>query len=188
MMLMDINFWTGLLSFMIIAIAAVTISKYFAKARLPLITGLLVTGMVAGPYIFKMIPKDAIHELGFLFDFSLAFIAFSAGSHLYLKDLESSMKSIKWNTISQMFVTFVVSSISVYFLADYIPGISHLPVPTKIAIAILMATIFIARSPSSAIELTNTKFLGILSEAFKSTPRFLCAKPLPITKMYPGSS
>lgn len=141
--------------FGIVALAAERIAQYFTKWKAPMITGLLLVGIVTGPYVLGLLDKEAIHKLGFLNDFSLAFIALAAGVEFYLKELNDSLKSIKWNTIGQLVVTFLATSFSVYYLADFIPFMREMNASSKIAIAILIGTIFVARSPSSAIAIIN---------------------------------
>ncbi len=145
----DILFYcTG---FFIIAIAAHHISKFFRRIKLPQITGLLITGIVAGPFILHLLVKRNIDHLLFINDFSLAFIAFAAGSELYIKELRSRFKSITWMTLSQISITFIGSTIIVYLITDLIPFMRVLQPNIKLAIAMLAGTIFVARSPASAI-------------------------------------
>jgi len=142
---------TYLIGFFIIAIASNQIAKFFQKYRFPIITGLIITGIIAGDSVLGFIHKDVIEKLSFLNQIALAVIAFSAGAELHLSELRSRMHAIKWMTFTQMFFTFVLTTTIVYFAADYIPFIADLPVKHKVAVAILFATIFLARSPSSAI-------------------------------------
>lgn len=130
-------------------------SKLFQKIKLPLITGFIVTGVIAGPYVLNLIPKVAIDKILFVNDFSLAYIAFAAGSELFLKDLRSRLKSIAWNTFGQLVVTFVLSAIVIYTLASMIPFMDGMSINSKISVSLLMATIFVARSPSSAIAIIH---------------------------------
>ena len=144
-----------LVGFVIVAIAANQIAKVFQKIKFPLITGLIITGIIAGSSVLNFIPNDAIDKLHFLNEIALAIIAFSAGSELFLNDLRSRIQSIKWMTIGQLIITFVASSIVIYFVADSIPFMADLSAKSKIAISILFGTIFVARSPSSAIAVIN---------------------------------
>lgn len=130
-------------------------SKFFQKIKLPLITGYIVTGVIAGPYVLNLIPSVAIEKILFINDFSLAYIAFAAGSELYLKDLRSRLKSIAWNTFGQLVITFVLSSIAIYTLASMIPFMDGMSINIKISVSLLMAAIFVARSPSSAIAIIH---------------------------------
>jgi Trk K+ transport system NAD-binding subunit/Kef-type K+ transport system membrane component KefB len=146
---------TFLIGFFLVAIAANQIAKIFQKNKFPLITGLIITGIIAGSSFLNFIPPKALKELNFLNEIALAIIAFSAGSELYLKELRSRLKSIKWMTISQLSITFILSSITIYLIADWIPFMASMPSTHKIAVAILFATIFVARSPSSAIAVID---------------------------------
>ncbi len=144
-----------LLAFIIIVVSSNHISKIILKLKLPLITGFLVFGILVGPYGLKLITNNAVENLHFVNEISLAFIAFAAGAELYLKEIRKIFKSIIWNTFGQFVVTFILGSILVYFLADLIPFMNGLTINGKIAIALLTATIFVARSPSSAIAIID---------------------------------
>lgn len=141
--------------FIIVAIAANVIAGYFVKRSLPIITGLIITGILTGPYVFDLIPKTAIPHLSFINDIALAFIAYAASAELYLREMRSRIDSIKWMTISQLVVTFLISSVAVYFLADLIPFMKEMQPVYKVAVAALFAVIFVARSPASAIAIVN---------------------------------
>ena len=144
-----------LAGFLIVAVAASRLSLYFLKVKLPIITGLLVIGIISGPFVLKLIPGESLHKLNFINDISLSFIAFAAGAELYLAELKGRMKSIKWMTFGQLFFTFVLSSIAIYYLSERIPFMSGFTNGVKIAIAMLIAVIFVARSPVSAIAIIN---------------------------------
>ncbi|MCF6342612.1 MAG: cation:proton antiporter [Bacteroidales bacterium] len=144
-----------IVGFVIVALAANQIAKVLQGIKLPLITGLIITGIIAGSSGLNFISPEAIKKLNFLNEIALAIIAFSAGAELYLNELRSRINSIKWMTIGQLIITFVLSSLAIYFLADLIPFMADLPAKSKISISILFGTIFVARSPSSAIAVIN---------------------------------
>ncbi|MFH1319113.1 MAG: cation:proton antiporter [Bacteroidota bacterium] len=144
-----------LAGFIIIAVASNQIAKLFLKVRLPLITGFLIMGILAGPFVLDLIPLEAMGNLNFVNDFSLAFIAFAAAAELYLRELRSRYKSIIWMTFGQLVVTFTLGSLAVFYLADYIPFMLTMSMGSKISVSILAGTIFVARSPASAIAIVN---------------------------------
>ena len=154
---MSIDYEIGTLigGFIVVAIAANVIAKYFVKHNLPVITGLLITGIITGPFVFNLIPKSSIPHLGFINDVALSFIAYAAAAELYLREMRSRLDSIKWMTVSQLIITFTVSATAVYLLADLIPFVSNQPVIYKVSIASLFGVVFIARSPASAIAVVN---------------------------------
>ena len=141
--------------FLIIALSSNHISKFFAKIKFPLITGLLLAGILAGSDGFGLIPTENTKNLNFLNEISLAFIAFAAGSELYLKEIRGQFKSILWNTLGQLVITFGLGVLGVFLASDYIPFMTEMNFSEKMSIGILMATIFVARSPSSAIAVIN---------------------------------
>ena len=154
--MIDADLIKYLIGFFIVAIAAYEIAKFLQKKiHFPLITGLILTGIIAGNSLLNFIPENALPKLNFLNEISLAIIAFSAGAELHLEDLRSRMKSIKWMTIGQLAVTFILTTLAVYFLSDYIPFMKDFSPVVKWSIAMLFATIFVARSPSSAIAVIN---------------------------------
>ncbi|MEM9324048.1 MAG: cation:proton antiporter [Bacteroidota bacterium] len=144
-----------LIGFVIIAISSNQIAKLFQRINLPLITGLIFTGIIAGPHLLALIPMEAPTQLVFINETALAFIAFAAGSELYLRELRSRINSIKWNTFGKLVVTFVLGSILLFALADYIPFLASQTPIAKAAICTITAAVFVARSPASAIAVIN---------------------------------
>ncbi len=142
-----------IVSFIFIALASKQIASAFVKIKLPQITGFLIAGIIAGPFFLDLIKKDALINLEFVNDTALAFIAFAAGAELYLKELRSRYKSISWMTFGQLIITFVLTTFIILLIADYIPFLQELTFNVKFSVAILLATIFVARSPASAIAI-----------------------------------
>ena len=149
------SFLFFLLAFFWVVIGSSQIAKYFQKIKLPLITGFLISGVIVGPFFLKLVSDKALPNLEIVNDFSLSYIAFAAGVELYMKEIKSSIKSILWNTFGQLVVTFVVAVFLILLLAPVIPFLANLSHNNVLAVAILTATIFIARSPSSAIAIMN---------------------------------
>ncbi len=141
--------------FGLIAIASKQIGQFFTRVKFPLITGFLLTGMIAGPYLLGLIPAEAAENLRFVDEISLAFIAFAAGTELYLKELRSRFRSIAWVMAGNTLVIPVLGSATVFLLADFIPFMQTMPLTGRIAVSFLAGAILVARSPSSAIAIVN---------------------------------
>jgi Trk K+ transport system NAD-binding subunit/Kef-type K+ transport system membrane component KefB len=144
-----------LASFLFVAIASRQLAMLVQKIHLPIVTGLLLMGMIAGPYVLGLIPKSIGKDLNFINEMALAFIAFAAAAELHLKEMRDRINSIKWMTFGQLVVTFTLSTIGLFFLSDYVPFMQDMQMGGKIAVATLVATIFVARSPASAIAVIN---------------------------------
>ena len=141
--------------FFIVALASRQIGKYFSEIKLPLITGFLFVGILAGPFILNMVPAVAVSELKFIDEISLAFIAFSAGSELVVRQIKSRLKAIRYVTIGLVTSTFCVSSFGFYVLSEIIPVIKSMSAAHRAAASLLVGAIMTARSPSSAIAIVN---------------------------------
>lgn len=144
-----------IVSFGIVALASKQIGEFFSRYKLPLISGFLFAGVLVGPFVLNIIPKEALGKLRFVDEISLAFIAFAAGSELFLKDLRSRFKSIAWVTIGLVLATSILGSLTFFFLTDIIPFTQNMSLTSRIAISILAGAILVARSPSSAIAIVN---------------------------------
>lgn len=142
-------------TFAFVTLAAYQVGEFFKRWNLPLISGYLLAGAIAGPFVLDFIHAEGIGNLRFIDEVSLAFIAFAAGSELYLKELRSRFESITWITTGLVSVTFILSSIAVYLLGDFVPFMQDMDNTSRLAVAILAGAILVARSPSSAIAIVN---------------------------------
>jgi len=142
-------------SFGLVALASRQVGFAFARARLPLITGFLLCGVLAGPYVLGLIPSEAIGRLRFVDQLALAFIAFAAGAELYLTELKSRLKAIRWVTSGLVACVFLGLTATILLAADAVPLLRDLPPPARWAAALLAASVLVARSPSSAIAVVN---------------------------------
>ena len=145
----------GLISFLIVALASKEIGTFFSRYNLPLISGFLAAGVLVGPFGLNMLTAEATEKLHFIDEVSLGFIAFAAGSELYLRDLRGRLKGIAWVTIAQITITLLIGSFAVYFLLGFVPFMAKLPNVSRAAASIMAGAILVARSPSSAIAIIN---------------------------------
>lgn len=146
---MEVLLFSG--SFLIVALAAYYIGKIFSRFGLPYITGYLLTGMVAGPFVLALLPANASTQLRYIDEISLAVIAFVAGSELYLVEIRGRLKSIAWTTGSVIVAGLILIGIVLFVLTQFLSFSDVLLTPGRIAIALLGATILLALSPASTI-------------------------------------
>lgn len=142
-------------SFILISLASKQVGDFFAQIRLPKISGYLFTGLLAGPFILGLMPKDTVANLRFVDEISLAVIAFAAGSELYLPELKGRFRSIGLITGGLVTVTLALGVPTIFLLADFIPFMSDMSTTSRLAVALLAAAIMVARSPSVAIAIIN---------------------------------
>lgn len=152
------DFWNILIAvttFGIILVSSNKIAGFIKYIKLPLITGLLIMGIITGPEVLNIIKLESLPKLDFVNHIALSFIAFAAGSELYFVELRSRMKSIKWMTFGQMITTLILGSLAVFIISGFSFFGLELDLNGRIALSLITGTIFIARSPVSAIAIIN---------------------------------
>jgi Trk K+ transport system NAD-binding subunit/Kef-type K+ transport system membrane component KefB len=120
------------------------------RIGLPLISGFLLTGVLAGPYLLGVVNEGTEEHLRFVEQLALSFIAFAAGGELRLRGVHSYLRNIIAIIAGLTFSVFVLGTVAFIILSGWIPfmqGMSHFEV---LGVALLGATIMVARSPSSA--------------------------------------
>ncbi|POM72080.1 hypothetical protein PHPALM_11266, partial [Phytophthora palmivora] len=83
-------------AFVIVLIAAHPLGLFFPKLfKLPLITGYLVIGVIAGPFVTNLLTEGLVNMLSsYVSALALSFISFQAGQEIYLPELRPQLKSI----------------------------------------------------------------------------------------------
>ena len=152
---LDTQLVAALLVFGLIALASRQIGTFFTRIHFPLVTGFLLTGILAGPHVLQVVSTGSLARVHFLDQIALGFIGFAAGAHLYLPEFKSRFRTIRWVTLGLVVSTYTLSTLAVYLLAGAIPFMATLPAPARLAIALMAAAIMVARSPSSAIAVIN---------------------------------
>lgn len=142
-------------SFVLVALAAQQIGYVFERLRLPRISGFLLTGVLAGPFLLDLLPPDTEIQLRFVDEISLAFIAFAAGNELQLSELRGRLKGIAWITAGNALVIPLAGTLAMLAAADHVPFMQAMSFPQRLAVSLLAGAILVARSPSSAIALVN---------------------------------
>ncbi len=145
----------ALFTFLIIVIASNELAKIFQKIKLPLITGFIAIGIIAGPGVLNLLQEETLNRLRFLEDIALAFIALAAGSEMFLKDLQGKWKYINKMAIAQIVFAFVLGVLVVLPFDNVIPFLNLPDRGHRLAVALLISVIFIAPSLASALAVIN---------------------------------
>jgi len=145
----------ALAAFVVVALAANQLGGLLRRLHLPLITGFLLAGIAAGPYLLDLISAQAVSRLRWVDEVALAFIGFAAGGELYFRELRNRLRGIALVTLGLVISTFTLVTISVLLIADQIPFLGELPFATRVAVALMAGAVLVARSPSSAIAIVS---------------------------------
>jgi Kef-type K+ transport system membrane component KefB len=151
-------------------LGALLLTSYLAGraarvASLPQITGYLVIGILMGPYVLGIVPREVLQEFRFVNGVALALIALSAGGELRLRSVKSQMLSIGTITAFQIVFMFVLVAVAVYMGRGFIDFLKDQPPRVALAVALLFGLVAIAKSPATTIAvITEEKARGILTD------------------------
>lgn len=155
-----VNFSLGL-----VMLAAFLSAQVLRFLRLPLLTGYIFAGILAGPHVSGFLTEMMVQRFRFMDDLALSFIALTAGGALNLNFLLSRKKAILLNITFLALVVFALVFLFVLSTADHF-SFMHQLLPAQVtALAILLGVVAVARSPSSAIAIiSECRACGIFTE------------------------
>jgi Trk K+ transport system NAD-binding subunit/Kef-type K+ transport system membrane component KefB len=101
--------------------------------------------------VLDLVSTEAVQSLTFIDDIALAFIAFTAGNELFIKEIRPRLVGISFITLGIVLVGGVVTAYSFLLLADFVPFMANLDATTRIAIMIASLAVIISLSPAATI-------------------------------------
>jgi Kef-type K+ transport system membrane component KefB len=143
------------MTFGFLLLAAYLIGDVLSRIKLPKITGYILAGILFGPHLLDLVSAETVRELKLIDDLALTFIAFAAGGELGLEGLRQRRRSI---TLTISFLTIIVFlGVGAFTLAarPLLPFLDGKPAAHLLAVALLLGTFAVARSPSSAIAIIS---------------------------------
>lgn len=138
-----------IISIAIMLLSGFLMTRITKKLKLPNVTAYIVTGILLGPFCFKIIPNEIVVGTEFLADIALAFIAFSAGEFFKFSKLRNSIGKVTVITLAES----LLASLFVFILTYYVLNLS-------LAFSIVLAALASATAPASTmmtIRQTNAK-------------------------------
>ena len=151
-------------------LGALLLASYLAGraarvASLPQITGYLVIGLLMGPYVLGIVPREVLEEFRFVNGVALALIALSAGGELRLSSVKSQILSIGTITAFQIVFMFLLVAAAVYMGRGFIEFLRDGPPRVALAVALLFGLVAVANSPATTVAvITEEKARGVLTD------------------------
>ncbi|CAI5735278.1 unnamed protein product [Hyaloperonospora brassicae] len=141
-------------AFIIVLVAAHPLGLYFPRLfKLPLITGYLVTGIVAGPFLTNLITQDMVALLArYVSALALSFISFQAGQEIYWPELQPQAKSIM-TLLGIMYITAMTIMPAAIMLTESLFFYSELGTLCQMGIALMFGSISVLVSPSTIMAI-----------------------------------
>jgi Kef-type K+ transport system membrane component KefB len=143
------------MTFGFLLLAAYLVGDVLSWFKLPKITGYIVAGLLFGPYVLEFINADTVRDLKLMDDLALTFIALAAGGELRLKELRQRRRSITLTVLFLSVIVFLGVSAFTLIARPLLPFLEGKPTSHLLAVAALVGTFAVARSPSSAIAIIS---------------------------------
>ncbi|ETK88302.1 hypothetical protein L915_07436 [Phytophthora nicotianae] len=142
------------LAFIVVLVAAHPLGLFFPKLfQLPLITGYLVIGIIAGPFVANLLPKELVDMLStYVSALALSFISFQAGQEIYLPELRPQLKQI-FILLSVLYIVAMIVLTSVHLLANNAFFYDDFITNCQLGIALMFGSISVLGSPATVMAI-----------------------------------
>ncbi len=147
----------GIINFSIgfVLLAAFVGGKIANVIHLPLISGYIFVGIIAGPYVSEFLTKDMVNQLRLIDELALNFIALKAGAELHIEFLKERIISIFLNVFFQTVIIIGMIVLFILLSGHFFSATADMTSLHLLVFAILLGVVSIARSPSSAIAIIS---------------------------------
>ncbi|KAG7379151.1 hypothetical protein PHYPSEUDO_008927 [Phytophthora pseudosyringae] len=142
------------LAFVVVLVAAHPLGLFFPKLfKLPLITGYLVIGIVAGPFVANLLTEGLVNMLAnYVSALALSFISFQAGQEIYLPELRPQLKSIML-LLGVLYVTAMIVLTGAVLLAEESFFYNNMSLNCQLGIALMFGSISVLGSPATVMAI-----------------------------------
>lgn len=108
--------------------------------KLPNVTAYIITGILLGPYCFKLIPQSVIDGMEFISDMALAFIAFNTGEFFRFSELKKNGVKVAVITVFES----LLASVAVFILCYPVLRLD-------LTFSVVLAALAAATAPASTV-------------------------------------
>ena len=134
-------------------LAAYLGGSIFKDLHLPRLTGYLVTGMLAGPYVLGLVSEDMVVRLRLFTGIAISLIALTAGTEIDFRSIRPYLRSIVWISLLAVPGTMVALGTTAWLMRDRLPFLGNLETTPALAVAAMLGVAIAAQSPAVVVAL-----------------------------------
>jgi Kef-type K+ transport system membrane component KefB len=146
----------------VLLLGGTVLANLLELVGLPHLTGYLLAGVAAGPYVLNLVDHQAVEDLTPVNQLALSLIALAGGAELRIASLKSGLRSLAWATLWQNLLVMVVLAAVFIAARPLLPFLAGVPIQGVFGVGLLWGVIAVTRSPSAT--------LGILSQTRAKGP------------------
>jgi Kef-type K+ transport system membrane component KefB len=153
------------LAFGFLMLAAYFTAKIISKFSFPKLTGYLLSGVIAGPYVLGFVTKDMGMSLEVVSNTATAILALEAGSELQLAKVKPILKTLRSMTVFAVIGAMFTISAALFVMRPMLPAIfGNMDTTQSLAVCGAIGVALSAQSPAVVMALlAETRAEGPLS-------------------------
>jgi Kef-type K+ transport system membrane component KefB len=152
------------LAFGFLLLAAYFSGKLLNRFGLPKLTGYILAGIVAGPYVLGLVDKSMTAQLKLVGGAATAILALQAGAELSLAEVRPLFRTIINMTFYAVLGTMVVLTALLVVMRPMVPFLDALPFTAAVAVAATLGVAMSAQSPAVVMALIGeTRADGVVT-------------------------
>lgn len=140
------------------------VGEVLEDVKIPHLTAYLLVGVVAGPYVLKLVDGETVERLQTFNTLALALIAFAGGAELKLDLVKRSLRSLSASALTQCALVFIGATAVFAAVTPLLPFTRGQMIATVAGVALLWGVLSITRSPAATLAiLSQTRAQGPLA-------------------------
>ncbi|MBL0219960.1 MAG: cation:proton antiporter [Myxococcales bacterium] len=153
------------LAFGFLLLSAYFTARVVSQLRLPRLTGYLLAGVLAGPFVLDLVTKEMAGSLRVVNGVATCILGLTAGAELNLKRVRPVARTLRWVTVFSVIGSMVVLTGVLFVIRPLIPLFADMTTTQSIAVCALIGVAISPQSPAVVMALlSETRAEGPLSQ------------------------
>jgi Kef-type K+ transport system membrane component KefB len=158
------------LAFGYLLLAAFFAARIAVRVGLPKLTGYLLVGVIAGPYVLGLVSKEMAGSLAVINGVATCVLGLTAGGELDLRRVRPMLGTLRAVTALSVLVAMFVLAFVVFVLQPLLPMFANVTTTQSLAICAVVGVALSAQSPAVVMALlAETRADGVLSRMILAT-------------------
>lgn len=153
------------LAFGFLLLAAYFTARLVSQLRLPKLTGYLLAGVIAGPFVLDLVTQEMAGSLRVVNGVATCILGLTAGSELNLKRVRPVARTLRWVTVLSVVGSMFVLAGVLFLIRPLVPLFAGMTTTQCLAVCLLIGVAVSPQSPAVVMALlSETKADGPLSQ------------------------
>lgn len=144
-----------ILAFGYLLLSSYYVGDLFKRLSLPRLTGYIACGIVVGPSVLGLVPRDAVGNLTLVNGAAIALIALTAGSEIDFRAMRPLFRSIAGITVVAVLGTTVLLAAATFAVKGSLPFMADMGTLQAAAVALVLGVVMVAQSPAVVVALRD---------------------------------